>query len=123
MGRIVLSKDLKSVQLNMSLSAGPNTMNMMSLMILYLVQLSRMKSVNLKLLVILLSLSAQSGPEKSALLLRHLSQNILLTLDVTRYLERSVPLLAVDSQRDLRFVMTRPRPLSRMPPKKHVALS
>merc|ERR1712200_292686 len=46
------------------------------------------------------------------------------TLDVTRYLERSVPLLAVDSrQQKSPNVMTRPRPLSRMPPKKHVALS
>merc|ERR1719330_1152515 len=93
-------------------------------MMLFLAQQSRMKSVILKLLVILLSLSAQSGPERFAVLLRDKSQNILLTLDVLRYLERSVPLLAVDShQQKSPCVMTRPRPLSRMLPRKHVALS
>merc|ERR1712142_1055751 len=112
-----------SVQLNMSLSAGPSRKYMMLRMMLYLVQLSRMRSVLMRLLVIPPSLNAQSGPEKSVLLKRKLSRSTLPSLDVPRNLERCVPQQAVDSLRVRKRAMIKPRPLSRMPPRKNVALS
>merc|ERR1739848_884147 len=65
-----MGKDLKFAQLNMSLSVGPNRMNMM----LFLVQLSRMRSVLMSHLVTPPSPSAPSGPERSALWRRRLSE-------------------------------------------------
>merc|ERR1739847_216787 len=62
-------------------------------------------------------------PERSALLRRRLSRNTLPSLDVPRNPERCVLLLAVDSKKELRFAMTRPALLSRMPPRKNVTLS
>merc|ERR1719193_2268754 len=77
----------------------------------------------MRLQVIPPSLSAQSGPEKSVLLKRRLSRSTLPLLDVPRNQERCVPQQAVDSLRVRSSVMTKPRPLSRMPPRKNVALS
>merc|ERR1711922_12015 len=62
-------------------------------------QLSRMRRVKMRLLVTLPS------------------------LDVPRNPESSVPLQAVDSSKELRSVMTRPVQLSKMLPRKNVALS
>merc|ERR1739847_165817 len=118
-----MGKDLKFVQLNMSLSVGPSRRNMMLKMMLFLVQLFRMRSVLMSLLVTPPSPSAQSGPEKFALLRRSLSRSTLPSLDVPRSPERCVLLLAVDLRRELKFVMIRPAQLSRMLPRKNVALS
>merc|ERR1711970_1443896 len=123
LSRIVIFRDLKFVQLNMSLSVGPNRNNMMSLMMLFLVQLSRMRSVLMRLLVTPPSPSAQSGLEKSVLLTRNLSRSTLPSLDVPKNPERSVLLLAVDSRREQSYVMRKPVPLSRMLLRKNVALS
>merc|ERR1712119_232354 len=96
LSRTVIFRDLKFVQLNMNLSVGPNRNNMMSLMMLFLVQLSRMRSVLMRLLATPPSPSAPSGPERSALLTRNLSRSTLPSLDVLRNPERCVLLLAVD---------------------------
>merc|ERR1719427_1498212 len=94
-----------------------------SLIMLLNAQLSRMRSVLMRLLVIPPSPSAPSGLEKFALLIRSLSRSILPSLDVPRNPESSVLLLAVDSSKGQRFVMIRPALLSRMLPRKNVALS
>merc|ERR1739847_158505 len=118
-----MGKDLRFAQLNMSLSVGPNRRNMMLKMMLFLVQLFRMRSVLMSHLVTPPSPSAPSGPERSALWRRRLSRSTLPSLDVPRNPERCVLLLAVDSKKELRFVMTRPAPLFRMLPRKNVTLS
>merc|ERR1719153_432206 len=123
LSRIVISQDLRFAELSMSQSVGPSRRNMMSLMMLLNAQLFRMRSVLMRLLVIPPSPSAQSGLEKFALLIRSLSRSTLPSLDVPRNPESSVLLLAVDSSRDLKFAMIRPALLSRMLPRKNVALS
>merc|ERR1719431_1736470 len=123
LSRIVISKDLKFAELNMCLSAGPNKKNMMSLMMLLNAQLSRMRSVKMKLLVILPSQNAPSGLERFALSIRRLSRSTLPSLDVPRNPESSVHQQAVDSSKELRSVMTRLAPLSRMLPRRNVVLS
>merc|ERR1712200_240085 len=120
---IVISKDLKFAELNMSLSAGLSRRNMMSLMMLLNAQLSKMRSVKMKLLVIPPSQNALSGLERFALSIRRLSRSTLPSLDVPRNPESSVLQQAVDSSKELRSVMTRPAPLSRMLPKRNVVLS
>merc|ERR1711922_40950 len=106
-----------------NLSAGPNKKNMMSLMMLLNAQLSRMRSVKMRLLVILPSPSAPSGQERFALSIRRLSRSTLPSLGVPRNPESYVLQQAVDSSKELRSVMTRPAPLSRMLPKRNVVLS
>merc|ERR1719209_527562 len=96
---------------------------MMSLMMLLNAQLFRMRSVLMRLLVTPPSPSALSGLEKFALLIRSLSRSTLPSLDVPRNPERCVLLLAVDSRREQSYVMRKPVPLFRMPPRKNVALS
>merc|ERR1719348_807551 len=123
LSRIVISQDLRFAELSMSQSVGPSRRNMMSLMMLLNAQLFRMRSVLMRLLVIPPSPSAQSGLEKFALLIRSLSRSTLPSLDVPRNPESYVLLLAVDSSRDLKFAMIRPALLSRMLPRKNVALS
>merc|ERR1719419_2122017 len=81
---------------------------------------SRVRSVMMKLLVTQPSPSAPSGPEKCVLLRRRLSRSTLPSLDVPRSLEKCVPLQAVDSKKELRYVMTKPAQLSRMLPRKSV---
>merc|ERR1712042_127068 len=107
----------------MSLSAGPNKKNTMSLMMLLNAQLCRMKSVKMRLLVTPPSQNAPSGPEKFALSIRKLSRSTPPSLDVLRNPESCVLQQAVDSSRELRSVMTKPAPLFKMLPRKNVALS
>merc|ERR1712168_775396 len=121
--RIVIFPEMKFAPLNMSLSAGPSKKSMMLRMMLLNAQLSRMRSVLMRLLVTPPSPSALSGPEKSALLRRRLSRSTLPSLDVPRSPERGVPLLVVDSRKERNSVMTRPKLLSRMLPRKNVPLS
>merc|ERR1712168_495694 len=121
--RIVIFPEMKFAPLNMSLSAGPSKKSMMLRMMLLNAQLSRMRSVLMRLLVTPPSPSALSGPEKSALWRRRLSRSTPPSLDVPRNPERCVLLLAVDSKKELRFAMTRPAPLFRMLPRKNVTLS
>merc|ERR1719447_1268510 len=123
LSRIVMSRDLKFAQLNMSLSVGPNRRSMMLRMMLYPALQSRMRSVMMRLLVTPPSPSAPSGPEKSVLLRRRLSRSTLPSLDVPRSPEKCVPQQAVDSKKELRYVMTKPAQLSRMPPRKNVTWS
>merc|ERR1712168_725160 len=121
--RIVIFPEMKFAPLNMSLSAGPSKKSMMLRMMLLNAQLSRMRSVLMRPQVIPPSPSVPSGPEKSVLLKRRLSRSTLPSLDVPRNPERCVPQQAVDSLKVRNSVMTKPRPLSRTPPRKNVALS
>merc|ERR1712106_707807 len=121
--RTVIFKDLKSVELNMSLSAGPSRKFMMLKMMLFLVLPRLRRSVKMKLLDTLPTPSVPSGPRKCAVLRRRLSRSTLLSLDVQRNQGRSVLLLDVDSRKEKRNVSTRPRPLFRMLPRNSVLLS
>merc|ERR1712200_173397 len=84
LSRIVMSRDLRFVQLNMNLSAGPSRKSMTSVMMLLNVPLSRMRSVMIKLLVTLLSPSAPSGPERFAVFQRKMLKSIHQSLDVPK---------------------------------------
>merc|ERR1712106_1052935 len=67
--------------------------------------------------------SAPSGQRRSALSPRSRWRSTPQSLDVPRSPGSSVPQLVVDSNRELRSVLTKPRLLSRMPPKNSVLLS
>merc|ERR1740137_51256 len=114
LSRTVIFKDLKSVELNMSLSAGPSKRFMMLKMMLFLVLLRLRRSVKMKLLDTPPTPSAPSGPRKYAVLRRRLSRSTLPSPDVPRSPGRSVLLLDVDSRKEKRSVSTRPRQLFRM---------
>merc|ERR1712168_96946 len=123
LSRIVMFRDLRSVELNMSLSAGPNKWFMMLRMMLLLVKLRLRKSVRMRLLDILPTPSAPSGQRRSAVFPKRMSRSTPQSLDVPRNQESSVPQLVVDSSKELRSVMTKPRLLFRMPPRNSVLLS
>merc|ERR1712131_415248 len=116
-------RDLRSVELNMSLSAGPNKRFMMLRMMLLLVKLRLRKSVRMRLLDILPTPSAPSGQRRSAVFPKRMSRSTPQSLDVPRNQESSVPQLVADSSKELRSVMTKPRLLFRMPPRNSVLLS
>merc|ERR1711872_54572 len=116
-------RDLRSVELNMSLSAGPSRRFMMLRMMLFLVQLRLRKSVRMRHLDIQLTQSAPSGQRRSAVYPRRMSRSTLQSLDVPRNQESSVPQQVVDSSKELRSVMTKHRLLFRMPPRNSVLLS
>merc|ERR1712106_613699 len=121
--KTVMSKDLKSVELNMSPSAGPSRKFMMLRMMLFLVLLRLRRSVKMKLLAIPPTPSVPSGPRKCAVLRRRLSRSTLPSPDAPRNPGRSVLLLDVDSRKEKRNVSTRPRRLFRMLPRNSVLLS
>merc|ERR1711931_265978 len=70
-----------------------------------------------------LTQSAPSGQRRFAMSPRRMSRSTPQSLDVPRNQESSVPQLVVDSSKELRNVMTKPRLLSRMPPRNSVLLS
>merc|ERR1719493_379525 len=123
LSRIVMFKGQKSVELNMSLSAGPNKRFMMLRMMLLLVKLRLRKSVRMRLLDTQPTPSAPSGQRRSAVFPKRMSRSTHQSLDVPRNQESSVPQLVVDSSKELRSVMTKPRLLFRMPPRNSVLLS
>ena len=67
--------------------------------------------------------SAQNGQERCVVSPRRMSRNTLPSLDVPRNQENFVLRLVVDSSKELKSVMTKPRLLSRMPPRNSVLLS
>ena len=67
--------------------------------------------------------SAQNGQERCVVSPRRMSRSTLQSLDVPRNQESSVPQLVVDSSKELRSVMTKPRLLFRMPPRNSVLLN
>merc|ERR1719403_539090 len=89
-------------------------------MMLLLVKLRLRKSVRMRLLDIQPTPSAPSGQRRSAVLPKRMSRSTPQSLDVPRNQESSVPQLVVDSSKELRSVMTKPRLLFRMPPRKSV---
>merc|ERR1711892_110198 len=121
--RTAIFKDLKSVELSMSLSAGLNRGFMMLKMMLFLVLLRLRRSVRMKLLATLPTPSAPNGPRKCAVLRRRLSRSTLPSPDAPRNPGRSALQLDVDSRKEKRSVLTRPRQLSRMLPRNSVLLS
>ena len=70
LSRIVMSRDLRSAELSMSLSAGPSRRFMTLRMMLLSARLRLRRNVKMKPLDIPLTPSAQSGPRRSALFLR-----------------------------------------------------
>merc|ERR1740137_89404 len=121
--RTVIFRDLKYVELSMSLSAGLSKRSMMLRMMLLTARLRLRKSVKMKLQVTPPTPSAQSGPRKSALYPRRQSRSTLPSPDVPRSQGRSVLLLVVDSRKVQRSVLTKPKLLSRMPQRNSVLLS
>merc|ERR1712128_150186 len=111
------------VGLSMSLSAGQSRRFMMLRMMLFLVLLRLRRSVKMKHRDTQPIPSAQSGPRKCAMLRRRLSRSTLPLPDVPRNPGRSVLLLDVDSRKEKRSVLTRPRLLFRMLPRNSVLLS
>ena len=67
--------------------------------------------------------SAPSGQRRFAMSPKRMSRSTPQSLDVPRNQESSVPQLVVDSSKELRSVMTKPRLLFRMPPRNSVLLS
>merc|ERR1719341_2932808 len=112
--RTVISRDLKYVELSMSLSAGPSKRFMM---------LRMRRSVKMKLQATPPTPSAPSGLRRSALYPRSQSRSSLPSPDVPRSQGRSVLLLVVDSRKELRNVTTKSKLLSRMPLRNSVLLS
>merc|ERR1719347_1586880 len=121
--RIVMFRDLRSVELNMSLSAGPNKRFMTLRMMLLSAELRLRRSVKMRHLDTPQTPSAPSGQRKFAVSPRRMSRSTLQSPDVPRNQESSVPQLVVDSSKEPRSVMTKPRLLFRMPPRNSVPLS
>merc|ERR1719348_1136559 len=121
--RIVMFRDLKSVELNMNLNAGQSRKFMMLRMMLLLVKLRLRRSVRMRHLDIQQTPSAPNGQRKFAVSPRRMSRSTLQSLDVPRNQESSVPQLVVDSSKEPRSVMTKPRLLSKTPPRNSVLLN
>merc|ERR1711973_996130 len=117
LSRIVTFRDLRSVPLNMNLSAGPSKRSMM-----FRIMLLR-RSVRMRHLVTPPTQSAPSGPRRSATSPRRMSRSTPQSLDVPRNQESSVPQQVVDSSREPRSVMIKPRLLFRMLQRNSVLLS
>merc|ERR1712131_401053 len=123
LSRIVIFRDLRSVPLNMNLSAGPSKRSMMFRMMLLSAKLLLRRSVRMRHLVTPPTQSAPSGPRRSATSPRRMSRSTPQSLDVPRNQESSVPQQVVDSSRELRSVMIKPRLLFRMLQRNSVLLS
>merc|ERR1719334_2603421 len=89
---------------------------------LLLVKLRLRRSVRMRHLDTPQTPSAPSGQRKFAVSPRRMSRSTLQSPDVPRNQESSVPQLVVDSSKELRSVMTKPRLLFRMPPKEQCSL-
>merc|ERR1712106_469330 len=109
LSRTVMSKDLRFVELNMSLSAGRSRRFMMLRMMLSPVLLRLRRSVRMKLQAIPPTPNAPSGPRKFAVLRRRPSRSTLPSPGVPRNPERSVLQLDVDSRKEKRNVLMSPR--------------
>merc|ERR1712117_536732 len=123
LSRTVMSRDLRSVELNTSPSAGPSKRFMMLRMMLLSAELKLRRNVRMRHLATPPTPSAPSGPRRCAAFPRSKSRSTPPSPDVPRSQESCVPQLVVDSSRELRSVMTRPRQLFRMPPRNSVLLS
>merc|ERR1712121_43656 len=123
LSRIVIFKDQKSVELSMSLNAGQSRKFMMLRMTLLLVKLRLRRSVRMRHLDIQQTPSAPNGQRKFAVSPRRMSRSTHQSPDVPRNQESSVPQLVVDSSKEPRSVMTKPRLLFRMPPRNSVLLN
>merc|ERR1719309_1715386 len=121
--RTVTSRDLKSAELSMSLSAGPNRKSTMLKMMLLNVRLFKRKGAKTRPLVIHHSQNAQTGPERLAMLQRTEPQSTHPSLPALKNQENYVLLLAVASKRVLKIAMIEPKLLSKMLPRKNVLLS
>merc|ERR1719489_283732 len=121
--RIVKLRDLRFVGLSMNQSAGQSRRNMMLKMMLLSARLRLKRSAKMKPLVTQPTPNALSGPKKCALLRRNLSRSSHQSLGVPRNQERSVLHLDVDSRKEKKSAMTRPRQLSRMLLRNSVLLS
>merc|ERR1719232_1209456 len=96
---------------------------MMSKMMLLSAELRLKRNVRMRHLATPPTPSAPSGPRKFAVSPRSQSRSTPPSLDVQRNLLNCVPLLAVDSSRDQRSVMTKSKLLFKMLPRKTVTLS
>merc|ERR1712012_1173714 len=121
LSRIVMFRDLRSVELNMS--AGPNKRFMMLKMMLLSAEPRLRRSVRMRHPDTPPTPSAPSGQRRFAMSPRRMSRSTPQSLDVPRNQESSVPQLVADSSKELRSVMTKPRLLFRMPPRNSVLLS
>merc|ERR1719489_145785 len=121
--RIVKLRDLRFVGLSMNQSAGQSRRNMMLKMMLLSARLRLKRSAKMKPLVTQPTPSAPSGPRKCALLRRNLSRSSHQSQGVPRNQGRSVLHLDVDSRKEKKSAMTRPRQLSRMLLRNSVLLS
>merc|ERR1711868_159356 len=118
LSRIVIPLERRSVELNMSLNVGPSRRFMM-----LSAELRLKRNVRMRHLATPPTPSAPSGPRRFAVSPRSQSRSTLPSLDVPRNLLNCVPLLAVDSSRDQRSVMTKSKLLFKMLPRKTVTLS
>ena len=121
--RIVMFRVLRFVELSTSQSAGPSKRFMMLLMMLLSVRLLSRKYVKTRLQDTPQTQNAPSGPRKFAQCPRRMPRSTLPSLDVLNSQEKFVLLQVVVSRKDLKSVLTKPRLLSRMPPRSSVLLS
>merc|ERR1719348_1425882 len=92
-------------------------------MTLLLVKLRLRRSVRMRHLDIQQTPSVPNGQRKFVVSPRRMSRSIHQSPDVPRNQESSVPQPVVDSSKEPRSVMTKPRLLFRMPPRNSVLLS
>merc|ERR1711902_167501 len=115
--------DLRFAEPSTNLSAGPSRRFMMLRMMLLSAGLRLRRSVRMRPLATPPTLSAQSGQRRSALSPRRMLRSTPPSPDVPRSQGNSVPQLVADSSRVLRSVTTKPRLLSKMPPRNSVLLN
>merc|ERR1712079_775840 len=123
LSRIVVLRDLRSVELNMSLNVGPSKRFMMSRMMLLNAELRLRKSVRMRHQATPPTPSAPSGPRRFAVSPRSQSRSTPPSQDVPRNQENCVLQLVVDSSRELRSAMTKFRLLFKMLQRKTVTWS
>merc|ERR1711937_291395 len=121
--RTVMFRVLKSAELNMNLSAGPNKRFMMLKMMLLNAKLKLRRSVKMKLLVTPPTQNAQSGLRRFALSPRSLSRNTPPSQGVPRNQGNFVPQQAVASSRVMRSAMTKHKLWYKMLLRKSVTLN
>merc|ERR1712121_529671 len=107
----------------MSPNAGPSKRSMMFRMMLLSARQLLRRSVGMRHLDTPPTPSAQSGPRRSATSPRRMSRSTLQLLDVPRNQESFVLQQVVDSSKELRSVMTKPKLLFKIPPRRNVPWS